>query len=444
MVSLMTDNPTAWGHMEEEQEEDVKVAQVEPMGEFPNTRVRFHKHRTVVRYASEKSLLSEEAPTIINDEDYEDYEDDFDGGPNQENSGDICSDEGDDGVDEEADEGEDSSEDKGSKHKKDDVVAPTTTPIENTNSSSSNGDMKKEDVSIDTNSSATPTNNSSRSWFQRAQGVPRYTPRFTPPPPQEQVDNGEDKSDQDEYEEDDEDGYDSVQEESGSEAGEDPIKKIAEESLASAKKKLQEIKKEQEKTHHGASEPQQTPFEANEREKILKEVAQLKEQLRNEVEKVEQASKAASAAAAKAEEEKISLASRVTSMRSLLAVLCGCGARIVGMLVATRLLDITAANTQPHRLSIVPPLFPALRQLLLPTFPHIAVATSVSITQAFMQYFRPSVKWWWLAGVNSAVGAFVSICAAARGGAKGEVLGYAMAAGCIVGIISSSIPKSLT
>jgi len=113
------------------------------------------------------------------------------------------------------------------------------------------------------------------------------------------------------------------------------------------------------------------------------------------------------------------------------------------MLVASKLLDNTAARMQPQHLSIVPSLLPSLKHLLLPISPHIAVAFGVSITQTFMQYFRPSVKWWWLASVNSAVGAFVSLCAAARGGARWEALGYAMVAGCVVGIISST-PKSLT
>lgn len=333
----MTDHhlSTAWGHMEEEQEEDIKVAQIEAMGSSPNTRVRFNKNRTVVRYPSEKSLLLEETPTIINDED--EFEDGEEKEPKIEDG--QCEVDGEEEHEEEVIEK--------------DVVAIVAAQTTNANAelstnSSSNGDMKNAD-SIDRNNSATnsATSNSSRSWFQRAQVVKRYTPRFTPPP-QEEANNGEDESDQedddqeeeedddDDQEEeddksgsqDDEEGYDSVVEESGSEE-EDPIKKIAEESLVSTKKKLQEIQGQKKAQQTPPDKIQETsgldsiPHALSEREKILQDVALLKDQLRNEVDKVEQASKAASAAASKAEEDNISLTSRVASMRSLLAVLCG-------------------------------------------------------------------------------------------------------------------------
>jgi len=63
--------------------------------------------------------------------------------------------------------------------------------------------------------------------------------------------------------------------------------------------------------------------EINEQEKILNDVVQIKTQLRDELDKVEEASKAASEAATKAEEENQILSSRVSSMRRLLAVFCG-------------------------------------------------------------------------------------------------------------------------
>lgn len=421
MVSIMTDTYNIWGRMEEEKEEDIQIARSEFIGSgSPNSRVRFSTNRTVVRYPSEKSLLLEETPTVITDED-------------------DCVDQQESDSDEGKVDNEDEAVVEEPKLNNGTAPASTATATEASTNSSSNGDMKKDD-SIESN---TPANNSSRSWIQRAQ-IQRYTPRFTPPP-QVQADNGEDESDQEEEVEEgevDEEGYDSVVEESGGEEEEeDPIKKIAEESIVSTKQKLNEIK-EKEKAQQ-VREQETLLSEKSERDKILQEVAQLKAQLRTEVEKVEQASKAASAAAAKAEEDSVALSSRVTSMRSLLAVLCGCGARIAGMLVATRLLDVTAANMQqPHRPILFPSLFLAFRHFL-PISPHIAVATGVSISQALLYYFRPSsMKWWWLTGVNSTMGALVSVCAAAHGGARGTALGYALAAGCIIGLISSP-PKTL-
>jgi len=267
---------TVWGKLEEEEEEDNKIAQIEdyPLDESPSTRVRFRKLRTVVRYPSEQSLQASDEE-VIADGQARSNGDEMGGGEN---------------------------EDKEKRGEQEKIENHVNGASSNKTIGVSNGSSNNTHESNDTsNGKPTP----SRTWFQRVQ-VQRYTPRFAPPPPQEEANNGEDEEEEsDEYEEEEEeDGYNSVvEEESGSEPEEDPIKKIAEESLASRKSKLQEV--------------------ASEQEKILKDVAQIKSQLRDELDKAEQASKAAAEAAAKAEEENKLLSSRVTSMRSLLAMLCG-------------------------------------------------------------------------------------------------------------------------
>jgi len=102
------------------------------------------------------------------------------------------------------------------------------------------------------------------------------------------------------------------------------------------------------------------------------------------------------------------------------------------MLVATKLLDAAATHMQPYR-SITP--VPLLR-LLLPISPHLILATGVSMTHTLLRVFHPCAKWWWLACVESPAGGLLSMCAAR--GAGGIALGYAVAAGCIVGIIAST------
>lgn len=114
------------------------------------------------------------------------------------------------------------------------------------------------------------------------------------------------------------------------------------------------------------------------------------------------------------------------------------------MLVAAKLLDTAAAQMQQSR-SILPTYFlPSIFSRILPLSPHLVVATSVSVTHAVLLSFFPRLRQRWAVGVDATVGALVSICAAALGGARGgKPLGCALVAGCIVGIIASTSFNSI-
>jgi len=109
------------------------------------------------------------------------------------------------------------------------------------------------------------------------------------------------------------------------------------------------------------------------------------------------------------------------------------------MLVAAKLLDTAATQMRPTRTFLPASLLPSFLLQTPPLSPHLAVGTSVSLTHALLRHFLPRLRWRWMAGIDGTVGALVSICAAALGGARGgRTLGCAMAAGCIVGIIAAS------
>jgi len=411
--------PLAWGALEEEEEEDIALPLPEEyLSASPNSRVRFNKNRKVVRYPSEQSLmLTDEVPstTVIDDDD------DFD-----DNSGDNVQEEE---VQEETVEEEQETPKQESTEPTTNAVAPTVAPPISI--------LKQPEVNNDTQPQE------KKGWAQRAQ-VQRYVPRFAPPPPQPEENNdGEDEEEDDDEEggEDDEDGYDSVvEDEDATEPADDPIKKIAEETIISRQQKLQAVQQQQPQQEQEQEQPVPAPAspKRTEQEAMLKTISHIKDQLRDEVEKAEQASKAVAAAAQQASESNAQLASKVANMRSFLAVLCGCGVRIVGMLVAAKLLDTAATQMRHTRAFLSASLLPSLCQTP-PLSPHLAVGTSVSLTHALLRHFLPRLRWRWLAGIDGTVGALVSICSAALGGARGgRILGSAMAAGCIVGIIAAS------
>lgn len=316
----------AWGPMEEEEEEDIQLPLPEEyLDASPNSRVRFNKNRKVVRYPSEQSLMLDEAPaTVIDDED--DFSD------------------GDEVVVQEDGEVQDETVEK---------ELEIDTPKQETLNTSEHSTTAA-DSHVETPASilkvpevSDTQQQEKKGWAQRAQ-IQRYVPRFAPPPPQPENDGeGEeevDSNDEEEEEvgEDDEDGYDSVvEDEDASEPADDPIKKIAEETIVSRQQRLQSLQRAQlqpqpqpQAQHVQEQQPQPQQLEqqpqpapaspkASEKEDMLKTISHLKDQLRDEVEKAEQASKAVAAAAQQAVENNTQLSSKIANMRSFLAVLCG-------------------------------------------------------------------------------------------------------------------------
>jgi len=313
---------TAWGIMEEEEEADIQLPLPEEfISASPNSRVRFQKTRKVVRYPSEQFLMKEEnllePPTVINDED--DYDEE------NEEAGQV------DAEPQESVETE--------KEPTQEILNQETS----TSESKANGIASQVDATNSITKSQEVSNDTHvedrKGWAQRAQ-VQRYVPRFAPPPPQpEEANNGEDEEEEDDEDEggddDDEDGYDSVvEDEDAPEPADDPIKKIAEETIVSRQQKLQILQQQQpqqaqpqqvqpQPEQPQPAQPPLAPFKSTEQDEMLKTISHIKDQLRDEVEKAEQASKAAAAAAQQALESNIQLSSRVANMRSFLAVLCG-------------------------------------------------------------------------------------------------------------------------
>lgn len=114
------------------------------------------------------------------------------------------------------------------------------------------------------------------------------------------------------------------------------------------------------------------------------------------------------------------------------------------MLVAAKLLDTAATQMRPTRTLLPASLLSSLLLQTPPLSPHLVVGTGVSLTHALLRHFIPRLKWRWLASIDGTMGALVSLCATALGGARGgRSLGCAMAAGCIVGIIAASSSYNL-
>jgi len=417
---------TVWGPIEEIEEEDNKLEEssgppTPQEGEYSpiSKRVKFNVVRTVVRYPSEQSLqesieLRQQAAAQNNNKDNNHAQD---------------------------------NEKKNDSLTNGDRITNILKEIEQ-QTIKNNGNSH--------NNNDTTHTNTNRAWYQRAQVVQRYKPRFNPPPPTEEKDEEEEEEEDndDSYESDesqeieietgegeregkstpdtpesegksaseiegeetDEEGYNSVVEEEEESDADDPIKKIVEETL-------QEEKERRAKIIHVV----------NEKNKLLKDVSEVKEHLHNEVAKSEHASKAATEAATKLEDDNKKLKDRVDSF---FGALCKCGVRIAGMIIAVRLLDMTASSfSRSHHIA------PSLLSVLLPFSPHVIVTAGVSISYAFLRRFRPTLKWRWFASVQGAVGALACLCAAIWGGAKGSAYGVALVAGCIVGIISSATNK---
>lgn len=332
-------NLTAWGPMEEEEEEDITLPLPEDfIAASPNSKVRFHRNRIVVRYPSEQSLLQEpEEPTIIIDDD------DF----SEEDSGEFVEN-GKEDVVKEPQEPLKKEDENTTKQEQPAVAEPPNGTATTPHVEIPNGANKSSEVS----NSAPQPQERKPFWAQRVV-VQRYTPKFAPPPPQPvEADNGEDEDEEDgeeeeekeeSSEEEEEEGYDSVVEDEDAE-DDDTIKKIAEETITTRHQRLQSLQ------IHPLPLPQQTQppqppqtqqppqvqqppqiqaqqdsptLKARGQDDMLRAISQIKDQLRDEVEKAEHASKAAAAAAQQAVENNMQLSSRVASMRSFLAVLCG-------------------------------------------------------------------------------------------------------------------------